>query len=291
MFEILNDQYSSRYKYSPDASTNLSISTRYTPKSTLYPYSFFDLEPAFDGNLTITLSNGFTTTIPNSELVKPNREVNDFGQPFINSTKEHERRFLVSRWEEERKRADYAISLGIPFLTAAVVVADYEKMVFRLGVPKRLEGSSEKELKLDINLQMKKSMVPILPIGCPEPKEESETVEKEKEPRSESDGKMKQLGTGAIVGIVVAAVGALVLVILGVWIWRRKRKSVTYVSGEASSVEKYSPEAPMGRVLVDKYREGFHAVEADGGAIPREVPANSAVYELQGDGRCIVKYR
>ena len=90
-----------------------------------------------DGNLTITLLNGYTTVIPASELFSLSRLYDSSGfYTIINPD-----RMIAEVGNSTDPR--YVPSWGIPFLTMNYIVMDYDKDTFQMAPAIRTDFSSE----------------------------------------------------------------------------------------------------------------------------------------------------
>lgn len=84
---------------------------------------------SYKGSMTITLSNGLSTTIPNHELIQPFRDFDFDGNPVITKPKKN---ILMLNSLQSINAKDLPL-LGIPFLSSTYLVVDSDQGQFQLG--------------------------------------------------------------------------------------------------------------------------------------------------------------
>ena len=85
--------------------------------------------------MTIRLDNGFTTTIPNHELVRPYRDIDTAGRPIIlNGT--NTRALLINALLPPNNKD--ILLLGIPFLSASYLMVGNDNKQFKLAASSRV---------------------------------------------------------------------------------------------------------------------------------------------------------
>jgi hypothetical protein len=173
----------------------------------------------YDGSLTIRLSNGFETTIPNHELVVPYRDINAKGQPVILNGAEQ--RVLLLNALRSPNDKDLPL-LGIPFLSAAYLVVNNDQQKFYLAKPTR----TNKRRRGDIS-----DLVPLLPSSCNSgfvsPMPTAHTTEAAERAPTASNSSSASAKTGnnmaAIGGGIGAAIAGVLLVAGGAFYFVRRR--------------------------------------------------------------------
>lgn len=88
--------------------------------------------------MTIKLSNGFSTTIPNHQLIQPYRDYDPNGKPVV---KDSTTNVLRLNSLEEINARDLPL-LGLTFLSSSYLVFDPDQKQFQLGESIRSEGEA-----------------------------------------------------------------------------------------------------------------------------------------------------
>jgi hypothetical protein len=177
-----------------------------------------------DGNLTVTLQNGYTTVIPSSELFSLPRDYDSNGFYSI----------VDPEWviAEATNGTDprYVASWGIPYLTMNYLVVDYDRGTFQMAPAIRTDFSSAEAGALI------KTVCPPVPTTSATP-----TPSKTAPPTTTTSVApvVHTNHTGAIAGGVVGGVVGLAL-IAGLLIFiflRRKRRAINkYCYGTGTNV-------------------------------------------------------
>ena len=98
--------------------------------SLAYSGMYYPVNQRPTGNLTITLSNGYNTTITNSELFAPLRGSDQYGRyAIVNNS-------IIEAGVADNRKSDPSSvlpTLGGLFLTFNYLIVDYEKGEFRLA--------------------------------------------------------------------------------------------------------------------------------------------------------------
>lgn len=209
-FQSINNHEGNRYS---------QYGTQRITTSIYRPFGIKDPYPFFPGNLTITLTNGFSTTIPNSELSVPHVDILESGQLGISTSSTNVLR-LVPKVEKN------PIMLGQPFLAAAYMYVNYDNNSLFLARPARMGSSSTQ--RLEILPEKPSRLIPLLPSGCTTSAgsiKTSDTVQKLDADVLESNSSTKStLSKGALAGIIVGSITALVLTVALIWFFVRRRK-------------------------------------------------------------------
>jgi hypothetical protein len=169
--------------------------------------------------LTIRLSNGFETTIPNHELVVPYRDINAKGQPVILNGADQRVLLLNALYSPNDK--DLPL-LGAPFLSAAYLVVNNDLQKFYLAKPVR----TNKRIRRGTS-----DLVPLLPSSCnsgvvsPLPTAHTTEAADGALTASNSSSASAKRGnnTAAIGGGIGAAIAGLLLVAGGAFYFVRRR--------------------------------------------------------------------
>jgi len=192
-----------------------------------YLWGFIDSGPFWNGTMTITLSNGFTTTIPNHELMKPYRDIDSTGRPIILNG-DNERVLLLNALRKPNDK-DMPL-LGAPFLSSAYLMVDNDRKQFLLAKPTRSTGVATE--------RRGSKVIPVLPSTCVDSSESqlptgtagssrivrpsgTLAAPKKTSEAAESGNVAKGVVIGGVVGGVVG-----VLVVAGalVQLWRRRSR-------------------------------------------------------------------
>lgn len=169
--------------------------------------------------MTITLSNGFTATIPNHQLVKPYRKVAADGTPYIfNGTTNRALTINALRAPNDKDLP----MLGQPFLAAAYLVVDNDAMKFRMGRPSRQEMA----LVDGKVAPVADDLVPILPAECPQTTDSATlegSVDSPEEQEEPSETKPDSVNIAPLAGGIAGGVLAAICAITAIILWRRRK--------------------------------------------------------------------
>ena len=117
-----------RNVFTPDVASAFGRVT--SQNSTAYSGMYYPVNQRPTGNLTITLSNGYNTTITNSELFTPLRGSDQYGRyAIVNNS-------IIEAGVADNRQSDPSSvlpTLGGLFLTFNYLIVDYEKGQFRLA--------------------------------------------------------------------------------------------------------------------------------------------------------------
>lgn len=137
------EPYTQRSVFPPDVASAFAQVTG--QNSTAYPKGMeyaSDETPA--GDMTITLSNGYNTTITNSELFTLLRGSDEYGRYAITNTSIVEAGVADNRDEDPSTQTP---TLGGLFLTFNYLVVDYNQSVFRMAPAVASDVETEMTLK------------------------------------------------------------------------------------------------------------------------------------------------
>lgn len=117
-----------RNVFTPDVASAFGRVT--SQNSSAYSGMYYPVNQRPTGNLTITLSNGYNTTITNSELFAPLRGSDQYGRyAIVNNS-------IIEAGVADNRKSDPSSvlpTLGGLFLTFNYLIVDYEKGEFRLA--------------------------------------------------------------------------------------------------------------------------------------------------------------
>lgn len=122
------EPYVQRFVFTPAIANSFAQITG--QNATLYSGMDYDAANTPPGDLTITLSTGYNTTITNSELFTLRRGSDQYGRYAITNASVVEAGISDSR---NKDPASQTLTLGGLFLTFNYLVMDYEQMEFRLA--------------------------------------------------------------------------------------------------------------------------------------------------------------
>ncbi len=174
------------------------------------------------GNLTFTIKDGYTTSIPASELFGYRLEYDDNGQLQIENDT-YQVAWVNPYTNSDANEAKYLYTWGGPFLTMNYLVLDIEGQQFRLSEAIRQDFGSEGGV---FPVKLCEGTPPPVPID---------------------DG----VNIGAIVGGVVGGVAGILIILLAAFFFYRRRKRSRCTSNQraatASEPTSYDPQgAAMG---------------------------------------------
>ncbi|KXT17102.1 hypothetical protein AC579_2032 [Pseudocercospora musae] len=227
----------------------------------------WDPQDVYPGDLTISLSNGFSTTIPNDALVLPDQYIGRSGALASNSSAST---ILMAPLENVNSN-DVPI-IGKEFFSSAYMMVDLDASTYTLWqvndtTESRLVsvgGSCSEHIEVNSN-----DTAPLTATAT------SAGATNTHEAKSE-----KSLSTGALVGTVVgSAVGASVMAAIAVLVIMRRRRKALEKTPSATK-----PTRASGQVF-DQSRSGPPSYQDHRwhGYRPAEVPAVDPVsYELTG---------
>ena len=224
----------------------------------------------YQGDVIVTLDNGFQATIPNELLIVPPLDVRDSGAAFTNTTV---REVLISPTEGSNSH-DWAI-LGKPFFQSVYLTADYDSKTFTL---------SQVNATTDTNIVALGQDCPSPQLNVPAGGSANKTASTHSPPDADS------LSTGTIAGIVVGSVlGATVIVGLTVfWLFRR-RKSCKAAEKHKESLGSY------GANELDQHRRSaqipHYAQEMLSRPDPGELNAETRPLELPNESAAAVRQK
>ncbi|EXJ83737.1 hypothetical protein A1O1_07363 [Capronia coronata CBS 617.96] len=194
----INLQPSERYIYVPqNVFDNLQTATEGVYVD---PYLAYASLPT--GNLSVTLQNGYKTTIPAEELFMYPRGYDDDGKYEVLDNS-----YMISM-VLNTTNTGYVLDWGIPYLTMNYIIGDYKREQFKMAPAIRTDFSNQGG-----GYAMKASCDPTTaPTAPPTPKPSSHH---------------KSNNTGAIVGGVVGGVLGVLLIAGGVAVlfYRRRRRN------------------------------------------------------------------
>lgn len=87
------------------------------------------MTPRYNGDLTFSIYPGLDITIPNHQLVVPSVEINSEGQEYLSSSTEVE--VLINSLQSVN--ANDLPLFGLPFLSSAYLMVDYDQQRFTLS--------------------------------------------------------------------------------------------------------------------------------------------------------------
>lgn len=162
------------------------------------------------GNLTVTLSNGFQSTIPSHELFWPQRTISDDGRLEI-ANPEDTLSAIVNITSFDR---EIGAIWGYPFLAQVYMVVDHAREEFKIGKARTtIDATRESILDgalIQTNIQ---------------------TICASNDDSSSGSG----TNAGAIAGGVVGGVAGLALILVGIWFFLRRRKAKAAATSSGSS--------------------------------------------------------
>jgi hypothetical protein len=202
-----------RFVFPPAIAKNFALYTG--QNSTLYPKTMrYNVTTRPVGDLVITLSNGYTTTITNDELFVPLRGSDKNGRYTITNDSTLEAFVSDTR---DQKPSDVDTSFGAMFLTFNYLMVDYANNTFNLA-PAIISKTGDK--RRDLTTVCKASQ------NSPPPPTPSAA------PNSSN--------TGAIAGGVVGGVAGLALIAGLVFLCLRRRKKQTEQKGGVATTTSMS---------------------------------------------------
>ncbi|KAJ9602986.1 hypothetical protein H2200_012281 [Cladophialophora chaetospira] len=175
------------------------------------------------GELTFTIKDGYTTSIPADELFHYYRGHDEDGN-LVNGNDTLKIAWVASYTNENADEANYIYTWGIPFLTMNYLIMDVEKNQFRLSEAIRQDWGNEGGVSLRS-----------LCSGLVEP-----------------DSQPKKTNVGALVGEIIGGVASLsIIIVVIIFCYRRRRNTRRQQSaGEPSAVhpsQSYHPVTPAGQ--------------------------------------------
>ncbi|KAH7305129.1 aspartic peptidase domain-containing protein [Rhexocercosporidium sp. MPI-PUGE-AT-0058] len=198
-----------RFTFAPAVAGMFGNITGYNTSSLLTGLNY-PIADRPNGNLTVILSNGYTTVIPNEELFTVKRGSDEYGRYAITNAS------LVETGISYNAKSDPAnirAVLGGMFLTQNLLVVDYEEGTFRMA-PARQGALEEKDRSL-VKVCTQKSVVNATKPGS------SPTSTPSNEVSEKGRGKSN---VGAIAGGVVGGILGLVVIIGGAWFVTGRKK-------------------------------------------------------------------
>ncbi|KAK5077661.1 hypothetical protein LTR70_009541 [Exophiala xenobiotica] len=242
------------------AATN---STFYNETSGFYQYYQWP-----EGNLTITLSNGLRTTIPQTDLFEYPTYFNDRGYlEVLNKTYLHTSVTWTGPLDDLNSVA-YPLWLGQPFMTQKLLVTDWDGGTFYLADAIRTDlGPGARSLKPLCTGGVSPSATPTTLPPLP-----SATSNSDNGKGSDDDGEPNNsTNVGAIAGGVVGGVAGLAIIgILAFCLVRRRKKQRRVSEGQQQQYFPEVAEAPYRNELSSpppKYISGG-VYEADNATTP-----------------------
>lgn len=222
----INLQPSERYLYMPQSVFDKFQNA--TDGVWLDPYLGYVSLPT--GNLSVTLQNGYQTTIPAEELFMNPRGYNDSGLYEIIDNS-----YLIST-VINTTNTGYVLDWGIPYLTMNYIIGDYKRQQFKMAPAIRTDFS-----KQGGGYALKASCDPTTSVASPTNTAASSGtagvagVAGTTAPTPESKPHHKANHTGAIVGGVVGGVLGLILIVGGLALLfyrsRRRRNAAAAAGG------------------------------------------------------------
>jgi hypothetical protein len=205
-----------RFVFPPAIAKNFAVYSG--QNSTAYPKTMrYNVTTRPVGDLVITLSNGYTSTITNDELFAPLRGSDKNGRYTITNDSTLEAFVSDTR---EQKPADVDTSLGAMFLTFNYLMVDYANSTFNLA-PAIISKTGDK--RPDLTTVCKATQNSPAPPATSAPSAVS-----------------KPLNTGAIAGGVVGGVAGLVLIAGLVFLCLRRRKKQAEQKGSVATTTSMS---------------------------------------------------
>ncbi|KAI1623201.1 aspartic peptidase domain-containing protein [Exophiala viscosa] len=173
------------------------------------------------GNLTVTLSGGYNTTIPAEELFLMPRHYNDEGQYVI----EDDTTLIAAVYNQSAN--GYVLNWGIPFLTMNYIIGDYKRQQFKMAPAIRRDFSAtESAYKLQASCDPTTNSTPTTSASGTASASAVGGRTTSSSPAASSSSGGGHSNTGAIVGGVVGGVLGLVAIVggLALMFYRSRRK-------------------------------------------------------------------
>ena len=179
-----------------------------------------------DGNLSVTLQNGYTTVIPSSELFSLAR---DYNSDCFYSIDDPE--WVIAEPTNDTD-PPYVAAWGIPYLTMNYLIVDYDRGTFQMAPAIRTDfGSAEAGALI-------KTVCPPVPTTSATP-----TPSKTAPPTTTTSAApvVHTNHTGAIAGGVVGGVVGLALIaglLFFIFFWRKRRAPTSITTAQEPVLEK-----------------------------------------------------
>lgn len=165
------------------------------------------------GNLSVTFSNGYQTTIPGSELFLPPRQYGKDGTYGVTNDS-----YLVAALANLTTEGSYVLDWGIPILTMNYMIMDYDNQTFSLAPARQGPYGSSSGALIEPLCQ---GIAPVT-TSAGAPQATNSTVPATP---SASAAKTSHTNVGAIAGGVVGGIAGLVIIcLLAFFIVRGKRR-------------------------------------------------------------------
>ncbi|KAK3622056.1 hypothetical protein LTR56_022428 [Elasticomyces elasticus] len=207
------------------------------------------------GELVVTLSNGYTTTISNSELFALRRGSDQYGRYAITNASVVEAGISDNRDEAESTQTP---TLGGLFLTFNYLIIDYESDEFRMAPA----VTSSQDTEASLETLCTPTPTPLAP-----------------PPASPTPAPKHSTNTGAIVGGVVAGVVVLIVAAVALFLYRRRLRK----QREQPPIAEMASPAVSPRSMSDVYTlrspTTWGSVDASGTDKPQ-----AAVHEMAATG-------
>ncbi|OQU98266.1 hypothetical protein CLAIMM_04075 [Cladophialophora immunda] len=237
-----------------DTTTDFQVAV--SPRYSAYTYAVSDLPV---GSLSFTIKDGYTTSIPASELFQYLFEYDSVGNEVIaNDTLQYA--VVYNYTNENSNDGNYIFNWGLPFLTMNYLILDVEQQQFRLSEAIRQDFGNEGGV-----MPRKLCTGGTSPIQDPPPS---------------SDG----VNIGAIVGGVVGGVAVLLILALGACLcyrWKRTRSKKVAAQAAASQNQTYQPVSPGPPQLYPPPGAAGYLIPP-GGSYPPQVPTGYAGHPAAG---------
>ncbi|KAH7408929.1 aspartic peptidase domain-containing protein [Cadophora sp. MPI-SDFR-AT-0126] len=195
-----------RFTFTPKVASLFGNVTGYDSSSGLTGLNY-PIAARPDGNLTVVLTNGYKTVVPNEELFTIKRGSDNFGRyAIVNDS-------LVDSgisYNADADPANIRAILGGMFLTQNYLVVDYEEGVFRMAPA--VQGPLEENRGGLMPICTQKAVV-----------NETNSPTGTATPSPKAKGKSN---VGAIAGGVVGGIAALALLAVLVWLVMKRKKKV-----------------------------------------------------------------